>query len=79
LTFAFYEIKYGSKEKPMSRIPAPPKIRRDGEDAERIKREEENRRRERDEEDRRIRNMAMGDMLNTGIPGGIDMDITTPL
>lgn len=21
----------------------------------------------------------LGDMLNTGIPGGIDMDITTPL
>lgn len=24
-------------------------------------------------------NMATGDMLNTGIPGGIDMDMTTPL
>ncbi len=34
-----------------------------------------------DDEDssRRSYNMAMGDMLNTGIPGGIDMDITTPL
>lgn len=25
-----------------------------------------------------IRNIAMGDMLGTGIPGGMDMDFTTP-
>ena len=39
-------------------------------------------RRRRDEEaaeSARSTNMLMGDMLNTGIPGGIDMDITTPL
>lgn len=41
--------------------------------------EEDCRRREQDEEDsRRLRNMAMGDMLNTGIPGGIDMNPFTP-
>jgi hypothetical protein len=32
-----------------------------------------------DDSSRRMTNMAMGDMLNTGIPGGIDMDFTTPL
>lgn len=64
----------------MSRNLTPEQLRRKNEEAERIKRDEEDRRRrERDEEDRRLRNMAMGDMLNTGIPGGIDMDITTPL
>lgn len=46
----------------------------------RLQEEEENRRRQEDEEnDRILRNMAMGDMLNTGIPGGLDMDIGTPL
>jgi hypothetical protein len=32
-----------------------------------------------DESSGRLRNMLMGDVLNTGIPGGIDLDITTPL
>ena len=50
---------------------------------ERRKREEQEaedrRRRDQDEEDaRRIRNMALGDMMNTGIPGGIDMNPFTP-
>ena len=40
---------------------------------------EDRRRREDDDTTRRAMNAAMGDMLNTGIPGGIDMDITTPL
>jgi hypothetical protein len=34
--------------------------------------------RRRDDDDRRYTNMAMGDMLNTGIPGGLDMNILTP-
>lgn len=33
----------------------------------------------RNEDARRSYNMCMGDMLNTGIPGGIDMDISTPI
>lgn len=41
--------------------------------------ETERRRREDDDSCRRSMNAAMGDMLNTGIPGGVDMDITTPL
>lgn len=38
-------------------------------------------RKRRDEEDSPslMSNLAMGDMLGTGIPGGLDMDITTPL
>lgn len=38
-------------------------------------------RKRRDEEDSPslMTKMAMGDMLGTGIPGGLDMDITTPL
>lgn len=40
-------------------------------------------RKRRDEEDDSNKslthNIAMGDMLGTGIPGGIDMDFTTPL
>lgn len=39
---------------------------------------ERKRRDEEDEDARRNSNIAMGDMLNTGIPGGIDMDFTTP-
>ena len=36
-------------------------------------------RKESDEEDyKRIMNIAMGDVFNTGLPGGIDLDITTP-
>lgn len=54
----------------MSHNLTPEQLRRKNEEAERVRR---------DEEDRRLRNMAMGDMLNTGIPGGIDMNITTPL
>lgn len=51
----------------------------DEEDRKRIKEAEDRRRKERDDEDaRRQRNASMGDMLNTGIPGGIDMDISTP-
>jgi hypothetical protein len=37
--------------------------------------------RRRDDDDdaaRRSTNMAMGDMFNTGIPGGIDCNILTP-
>lgn len=49
---------------------------------EREEREEEERRRKRRQEDeessQRMFNASMGDMLNTGIPGGIDFDITTP-
>lgn len=49
---------------------------------EREDREEKERRRKRSQEDeessRRMFNMSMGDMLNTGILGGIDFDITTP-
>lgn len=41
--------------------------------------EEEERVRKRQEDDiKRASNIAMGDMMGTGIPGGIDMDITTP-
>lgn len=32
-----------------------------------------------DDSARRIYNAATGDMLNTGIPGGLDMDMSTPL
>lgn len=36
-------------------------------------------RKESDEEDNnRIMNIVMGDMFNTGIPGGVDLDISTP-
>jgi hypothetical protein len=45
---------------------------------ERRRREEEEARRKQEEDNTRLRNVALGDMLNTGIPGGIDMDITTP-
>ncbi len=48
------------------------------EQARRKQQEEEDEKRRR-ESDERMRNMALGDMLNTGIPGGLDMDITTPL
>jgi hypothetical protein len=41
--------------------------------------ESDRRRRQSDEDSRRMTNLALGDMLNTGIPGGFDMDITTPL
>lgn len=51
-------------------------IKRDKE----LEEEDSKRRRENDEADaRRSSSLAMGDMLNTGIPGGIDMDFTTPL
>ena len=51
------------------------KIRR-----QRLQEEEENKRKQEDaESDQKLRNMAMGDILNTGIPGGLDMDIGTPL
>lgn len=42
--------------------------------------ERKRKRREEEEEsdNRRRRNMLMGDILNTGIPGGFDSDMTTP-
>ena len=48
------------------------------EEARRKQQEDEDDRKRREEDNRRLHNLAMGDMLNTGIPGGIDMDITTP-
>jgi hypothetical protein len=36
-------------------------------------------RRRDDDTYRHAYNVATGDMLNTGIPGGIDMDMSTPL
>jgi hypothetical protein len=49
------------------------------EEARRRKQQEEEDEKRRRESDERMRNMVLGDMLNTGIPGGLDMDITTPL
>lgn len=39
---------------------------------------EQRRRDDDDETSRRNLNMMTGDMLNTGLPGGIDLDMTTP-
>jgi hypothetical protein len=36
------------------------------------------RKRKNDEDSQRMTNTLLGDCFNTGIPGGIDMDITTP-
>jgi hypothetical protein len=40
--------------------------------------EAERNRKNREAENRRLYNSATGDMLNTGIPGGVDLDPTTP-
>lgn len=47
----------------------------DEEERARKRRKEEE---EQAEQSRRAFNMCTGDMLNTGIPGGIDMNMTTP-